>query len=368
MTVMTPMERYRAELENGQLQADAAQHRTVEHTQRLYQALLDAEGNGGGWFARLRRRFESTARQPVRGLYLWGGVGRGKTHIVNGFFAALPFADKQRVHFHSFMQLVHARLAALGHRQDPLAAVAGDLASVARVICFDEFHVSDITDAMLLSRLLQALFGHGVTLVATSNIAPDELYRDGLQREQFLSAIELIKEHTEVVHLDSQVDYRLRVLERAEIYHHPLDEQAEAGLLACFEALGPENVRIGEELRVAGRGIATKRLADGILWVDFTEICETPRSASDYIDIARCYHTVLISDVPFMDDEQRDRVIRFIHLVDELYEHNVNLVISAAAPPEEIYSGRHLAERFARAESRLMEMQTRAYLAAKHLP
>ena len=365
---MTPMERYLAELERGALEPDGAQRTAVVHTQRLYEELITARDASDDLFTRLRDWLQGPDRTPIRGLYLWGGVGRGKTHIVNTFHGALPFTDKLRVHFHSFMQYVHHELRELGNREDPLTVLAGGLAEETRIICFDEFHVSDITDAMLLGRLLGALFERGVTLVATSNIAPEELYRDGLQRERFLPAIGLIKLHTDVVHLDGGLDYRLRVLERAEIYHFPLDEAAEDVLSTCFEALGPENVRVAEPLEVEGRSVDTRRIADGIVWFDYPAICETPRSAADYIVIARCYHTVLISNVPVMDDEQRDRVVRFIHLVDEFYERNVNLILSAAAAPEKLYTGRHLAERFARARSRLAEMQSREYLAAEHLP
>ena len=366
---MTPKERYLAELDCGELQPDAAQCRAVEHTQRLYDELLEERQSGGsGFLQRVRDLVSTPDVTPVRGLYLWGGVGRGKTHIVNALHGLLPFSDKMRVHFHSFMQLVHHKLRVLGKREDPLAALAEDLAGSTRIICFDEFHVSDITDAMLLGRLLDNLFSRGVTLVATSNIAPDDLYLDGLQREQFLPAIDLIKSHTHVVHLDSGVDYRLRVLERSEIYYCPLDAAAGQALSTCFEALAPEEARMDATLEIAGRRIETRAIADGIVWFEYAAICETPRSAGDYIEIARRYHTVLLSNVPVMDDQQRDRVVRFIHLVDELYERNVNLILSAAALPEVLYTGLRLSVRFDRARSRLAEMQSRDYLAAKHLP
>ena len=365
---MTPLERYQAELARGELQPDGAQRRAVDHTQRLYDNLLEGSPGQRGLAQRIRNWFSPVQIVPVRGLYLWGGVGRGKTHIVNALYAALPFPDKMRVHFHSFMQLVHQKLRALGECEDPLVAVAEDLAGDARVICFDEFHVSDITDAMLLGRLLETLFARGVTLVATSNIAPDDLYLGGLQREQFLPAIDLIKSHTDVMHLDSGVDYRLRVLERSAIYYCPLGAHADQALWNCFEALAPENVRMEAPLDIAGRTIESRGIAEGIVWFEYAAVCETPRSAGDYIEIARRYHTLLLSNVPVMDDEHQDRVVRFIHLVDELYERNVNLIISAAALPGDLYVGRHLSVRFERASSRLVEMQSHDYLAAKHLP
>lgn len=362
------MERYLAELDRGELQRDAAQRRAVEHTQLLYENLVGTPRSGGGVLRRLREWVGSAQPSPVQGLYIWGGVGRGKTHIVNSLFAALPFPDKMRVHFHSFMQLVHQKLRALGQREDPLLSVAEDLAGRTRIICFDEFHVSDITDAMLLGRLLKALFSRGVTLVATSNIAPDDLYLGGLQREQFLPAITLIKTHTDVVHLDSAVDYRLRVLERSPVYYSPLGRAAEEALSKCFEALAGEDISPDTCIEIAGRGIDTRAVADGIAWFEYAAICETARAASDYIEVARRYNTVLLSNVPVMDDNQRDRVVRFIHLIDELYEHNVNLILSAAALPDDLYVGRHLSVRFDRARSRLAEMQSHDYLAAKHLP
>jgi cell division protein ZapE len=365
---MTPMQRYQSELASGALQADAAQHRAVEYTQRLYDALMAVSEANTGLLQHIRRRLSPSRPAPVRGLYLWGGVGRGKTHIVNALHGSLPLPDKMRVHFHGFMQLLHQKLRAQGRRDDPVSAVAAELAGDARIICFDEFHVSDITDAMLLGRLLEALFARGVTLVATSNIAPDDLYLGGLQREQFLPAIDLIKAHTDVVQLDSGVDYRLRVLERSEIYHSPLGAGADQILSNYFEALASENVRMNAQLDVSGRAIDARGIADGVVWFDYAAICETPRSVGDYIEIARRFHTVLIADVPVMDDEQRDRVVRFIHLIDELYERNVNLIVSAAVLPEDLYTGNHLSVRFDRARSRLAEMQSRDYLAAKHLP
>lgn len=365
---MTPMQRYLSELARGELQPDTAQRRAVEHTQRLYDQLLEKPRASSGLFQHIRAWVSPSQVAPVRGLYFWGGVGRGKTHIVNALHTALPFSDKMRVHFHSFMQLMHQKLRSLGAREDPLVAVAEELAGDTRIICFDEFHVSDITDAMLLGRLLGALFSRGVTLVATSNIAPDDLYLGGLQREQFLPAIDLIKTHTDVVHLDSSVDYRLRVLERSEIYHCPLGADAEQVLLTCFKALAPENARMNAPLEIMGRAIDALAIADGIVWFEYAAICETPRSVGDYIEIARRYHTVLLSNVPVMDDAQRDRVVRFIHLIDEVYERNVNLIISAATLPEDLYTGEHLSVRFDRARSRLAEMQSHDYLAAKHLP
>jgi cell division protein ZapE len=247
--------------------------------------------------------------------------------------------------------------------------VAESLSMRARILCLDEFHVTDITDAMLLGRLLTALFERGVTLVTTSNIPPDELYRGGLQRERFLPAIELIKKHTHVICLDGQEDYRLRYLEQAEIYHFPLDAEADSSLLESFHALRPENVVEGEDIEIADRPISVVRYADGIAWFEFKALCDEAKGTIDYIEIARFFHTVFISNVPKMGDEDKDKVARFVRLVDVLYDHNVNLVVSAEAVPAELYSASSsLSFDFTRTQSRLEEMRSHEYLARTHLP
>ena len=363
---MTPGERYRDELSRGVLLADPAQAALVEELDSIHRSL--ARERGAGVLARLARRFRRGAREPVRGLYVWGGVGRGKTHLVD-LFCRAPGADpKLRIHFHRFMQLVHGELTALGEREDPLRIVAARMAKRARVLCFDEFHVSDITDAMILARLLAALFEHGVTLVATSNIEPSKLYAGGLQRERFLPAIALIERHTKVYRLDSATDYRLRALERARTWYSPLGPDAERGLAECFRALAPEDAGDGGTLSILGRSVPTVRHADGIAWFDFETLCAGPRSVADYIEIARDFHSVVLSGVPVLDDDRRDPLRRFIHLVDELYERNVNLVVSAAAAPDALYRGRRLAQPFQRTRSRLVEMRSTDYLGREHIP
>jgi cell division protein ZapE len=365
---MSPKQRYEAAIECGDLLADPAQADVVVRTQALFEALTDNAPRSNSILEGLWGLIGGAGRPPLKGLYIWGGVGRGKSHLVNDFHDTLPFDDKLRIHFHAFMQYVHEELRAISKRQDPLSFVADGLSRDARVICFDEFHVSDIADAMILGGLLAALFDRGVTLIATSNIAPDDLYKGGLQRSRFLPVIDLIHTHTEVVKLDGALDYRLRALERAEIYHCPLDNRAESALLAAFEGLSPEHVSEAAEIQITGREISAVRVGDGIAWFDFPALCETPRSAVDYIEIARRFHTVLVSGVPRLDDEKRDSALRFVHLVDALYEHNVNLIVSADAGPDELYSGERLQVKFARAASRLREMQTREYLAREHGP
>ena len=365
---MSPEQRYRSALDRGEFLPDPAQAALVARTQLLYETLIRDAERPRSMLAGLRGMIRGETPPAVKGLYIWGGVGRGKTLLVNNFYDSLPFEEKLRIHFHSFMQYVHGELKALGNRQDPLTLVADGLCEDTRVICFDEFHVSDIADAMILGGLLRELFVRGITLVATSNIAPDDLYKDGLQRARFLPAIELIKTHTEVVTLDGEVDYRLRALERAEIYHCPLDDNADSALNSAFENLSPEQVVECPVIEIAGREIEAVRTAEGIAWFHFPVLCETPRSAADYVEIARRYHTVVVSGIPRFDDEKKDSALRFVHLVDALYEHRVNLIASADARPASLYTGGRLEVKMARAVSRLEEMQTRDYLARRHAP
>ena len=363
---MTPRERYRDELARGVLLPDPAQAALVEELDGVHRSLLARRD--AGLLARLARRFGGGSGEPVRGLYVWGGVGRGKTHLVDLFHRASGLDPKLRIHFHRFMQHVHGELNALPDREDPLEIVAARIAKRARVLCFDEFHVSDITDAMILGRLLAGLFEHGTTLVATSNIEPSRLYADGLQRERFLPAIDLIERHTKVVRLESGADYRLRALERARTWYSPLGPDADRGLSECFGALAPEDVIDRGALTILGRSVPCVRHAEGIAWFDFETLCGGPRSVADYIEIARDFHSVILGGVPVLDDERRDPVRRFIHLVDELYERNVNLIVSAEVPPNGLYCGQRLAEPFERTRSRLVEMRSTDYLGREHIP
>jgi cell division protein ZapE len=369
---MTPVDRYRLALQRGELQADPAQAAFVGRLQDLHRRLMlreEAPAASPGLLRRMTALFASPApAAPPRGIYVWGSVGRGKTLLVDFFFDSLPFAGKWRIHFHDFMEHVHADLKALGNRRDPLSAVADGMAERTGVLCFDEFHVSDIADAMLLGRLMEALFERGIALVATSNSRPDELYRDGLQRERFMPAITLIERHTEVIHLDSATDYRLRALERDAVYHSPLDDEARAHMARCYAELAPDAPAQPGEIEVHGRWIPVKAMAHGCAWFEFGDLCEAPRSAGDYLELARRFHTVLVSSVPLLDDERNDAALRFMHLVDTLYDRNVNLVASAEAAPDRLYLGSRLGERFQRTRSRLEEMQSHDYLARAHLP
>lgn len=365
---MTPLEKYQQDLKRPDFSYDAAQEQAVMHLERLYHDLVDRYENRPRSF--LARLSSQAKRQkiPSQGLYFWGGVGRGKTYLVDTFFECLPFRRKMRIHFHRFMQRVHHELKALQGEKNPLDIVAQRLADEARVLCFDEFFVTDITDAMILGGLMEKLFGHGVTLVATSNIVPDLLYKDGLQRARFLPAIDLIKRYTQVVNVDSGIDYRLRALEQAEIYHSPLDAAAETSLASSFEALAPEAGEVDVDIDINNRPIKVRRVADDVLWCDFKALCDGPRSQNDYIELARIYHAVLISNVPVMSAAQDDLARRFINLVDEFYDRNVKLIMSGAAPITQLYGGGRLEFEFQRTCSRLLEMQSHEYLARPHRP
>jgi cell division protein ZapE len=364
---MNLLARFQATRTEMRLSEDPAQDRAMQTLDRVGRELAARPGRRR--LPRVIRRFLPVAlpSTPVRGAYLWGGVGRGKTLMMDVFFDWLPFDDKLRYHFHRIMSRVHARLAELRDTPDPLAIVAADFARQARVICFDEFFVSDIADAMLLGRFIECLVDQGVTLVATSNSAPQDLYRGGLQRQRFLPCIDLLIRHTEVVHVDGLGDYRLRVLEAAEIWHAPLDAAADTNLERYFRDIAPERGTSDAPLEILGRRIPARRLAEGIAWFDFGALCDGPRSQEDYIQIARSFQTVIVSGVPQLDEGHENAARRFVALVDEFYDRRVNLIVSAAAPVSRIYTGSRLRREFERTRSRLLEMQSVEYLAAGHL-
>lgn len=365
-----PLTRYRADLEKPGFVRDPAQAGAVDRLQALFEALLEAHRRDTAWRRWWRIFLRRRPAAPVKGLYLWGGVGRGKTYLMDSFYETLPFERKLRTHFHRFMRRVHRDLKALDGHKNPLERVAGQIADEAQVLCFDEFFVSDIADAMILGTLMRALFERGVTLVATSNIPPDQLYRNGLQRQRFLPAIEQIKAHTQVMKLAAGDDFRLRALEQAELYHSPLDETADQSLMASFRSLVPAEGEICGpcDLEVEGRTLRCRCLAEDVVWFDFEVLCGGPRSQNDYIELAREYHAVLLSGVPPLGRDRDDEVRRFINLVDEFYDRRVKLVISAAKPLPELYAGGHLEFEFERTTSRLLEMQSHDYLAQGHKP
>jgi cell division protein ZapE len=365
---MTPVERYNACLSLPGFIDDAAQRKGVLRLDDLSRRLIAARDDEASLVRRVKARLVGDRRDAIKGLYMWGGVGRGKTFLMDLFFECLPFPEKMRTHFHRFMHRVHRDLKRFAGQPDPLRLVAEGLAGEARVLCFDEFFVSDIGDAMILGELFAHLFEEGVTLVATSNIPPHALYENGLQRRRFLPAIELIERNTEVMNLDGGTDYRLRLLEQAETYHEPLDRRAEELLAERFATLAPDhaNVESNVDLEIEGRPIRCRRTADDVAWFDFDALCNGPRSQNDYIELARIYHAVLVSDVPIFTTRIEDQARRFISLVDEFYDHNVKLIVSAAAPVETLYRGERLAFEFERTQSRLLEMRSHDYLSRTH--
>jgi len=371
MINLSPIEKYNQDLTRDDFQYDAAQENAVKNLQRLFEDLQNKPLPVTGFkkvFNRWQRVIAKKESKTVKGIYFWGGVGRGKTYLVDTFFDCLPFENKSRVHFHRFMHRVHQELKALTGQSDPLKIIAKKFADETCIICFDEFFVSDITDAMILGTLFEELFAHNVTLVATSNIIPDELYRNGLQRARFLPAIALINKHCDVVNVDSGIDYRLRTLEQAEIYHFPLDEKADENLKRYFVQLSVEVGSKNKVIEINNRQLETVQESDGVVHFNFSTLCESARSQSDYMELSQLYHTVLMANVTKMTTDNDDAARRFIALVDEFYERNVKLIISAEVALEELYQGGSLVFEFKRCLSRLQEMQSHDYLASEHLP
>jgi cell division protein ZapE len=367
---LNPIERYQKDLLRPEFSPDSAQQMAVEKLQLLYERLIARQQQRVGLLGRLSRHLFPRPITPVTGLYFWGGVGRGKTYLMDNFYESLPFEQKMRAHFYRFMKRVHQELKTLDREKNPLEIVADRIANEAVVICFDEFFVSDITDAMILANLLDGLFRRGVTLVTTSNIVPDGLYKDGLQRARFLPAIALLNQHTEVVNVDGGTDYRLRSLEQAELYHWPLDDDADKSLYKSFYSLVPDKEEITKRksLEVEGREIVCRYHAEDVVWFDFEALCDGPRSQNDYIELAKEFHAVLISDVPALSIKTEDQARRFINLVDEFYDRSVKLIISAEKPLHELYNGKRLSFEIERTVSRLLEMQSHEYLARPHKP
>lgn len=371
----SPLQCYQNDLDSGAIKPDPEQARAVAELQRLYAALTVATAKPAGvtgWLSAMARRLagSSDASADIKGIYLYGGVGRGKTYLMDTFYECLPFREKQRTHFHRFMQQVHGELSRLNQQKNPLETVAADIADKARVLCFDEFFVSDIGDAMILGGLLEHLMAEGVVLVATSNIHPDELYANGLQRDRFLPAIRLLHQHTVIFRLDSGIDYRLRALKQACLYFSPLGSDADAALADGFDRLasGHSETRENTRIEILGRAISARRVSDGVVWFDFQQICAGARSAFDYIELAKEYHSVVLAGVPQLDGSMDDVARRFVSLIDELYDRHVKLIMSAAVPLAELYTGTGLAFVFERTRSRLLEMQSEDYLGLQHRP
>lgn len=367
---MTPLKRYQADLKKEGFSHDSAQEEAIGHLQALYdQLVFVAEKPKVGRIAALKGKLKKEKiKKPIKGLYFWGGVGRGKTYLMDNFYDSLPFDRKMRMHFHRFMHRVHHELTSLKGQKDPLKLIARQFASEARVICFDEFFVTDIGDAMILAGLLDELFKNQVTLVCTSNIIPDGLYDNGLQRARFLPAIALLNEHTEVVNVDGGVDYRLRTLENAELYHYPLDDEAQTSLQKSYDGLAVELGSHDTALEINGRIIQAYKHSDDVVWFEFKELCDGPRGQSDYIELAKEFHAVLIGNVPVLGVSTDDQARRFVNMIDEFYDRSVKVIISAEAAIQDLYSGGNLNFEFERTQSRLLEMQSHEYLEMPHKP
>ena len=361
---MTIREAYEDSLQRDGHERDTAQEAIVVLLDDLQQRLLARRPRG---LRRLLGRRGANDTASTRGLYIWGGVGRGKTFLMDLFFETLAIKQKKRIHFHRMLHEVHERLKSLDAVEEPLDKVAEGIAQDTRVLCFDEFFVSDIGDAMILDRLLGGLFRRGVTLVTTSNTGPDDLYKDGLQRQRFLPAIEMLKIHTRVVLMDDGVDYRLRLLQQAGTYLSPDDAAAHVKLQHFFDESASSQITRDGLLDINGRDIRTLQCAKGIALFDFADICDGPRSQNDYIEIARWYPAVIVSGVPQLHGDLENQARRFIALVDEFYDRRVKLIVSAATAVDSMYSGERLTSEFDRTVSRLVEMRSTDYLASPHL-
>jgi cell division protein ZapE len=337
-------------------QSDEAQLRAVGRLQRCYEE----------WVAYKARRSSTVRRLLIRpevprGVYMWGGVGRGKSFLMDSFYLVVPVVRKTRIHFHEFMRSVHRELDELKGVADPLDEVAKRIARKYRLICFDEFHVSDIADAMILYNLLKALFEHGVSFVMTSNYNPDDLYPNGLHRDRILPAVALLKDKLDILNVDAGIDYRKRTLEQVEVYHSPLGQSADVALRHAYSALA-ETEDEDPRIHIESREIRCLRRAGGVIWFDFATLCGGPRSQNDYLEIASRFHTVVLSDIPQMSASMSSEARRFTWLVDVLYDHKVKLLMSAAVPPDELYTEGMLAHEFHRTVSRIIEMQSREYM------
>lgn len=368
-----PLEWYWRFTQRADFQPDSEQLAVVSELERLFGELENYRQYRAGKVNRLVTNL-GAGRKPPRGMYIWGGVGRGKSLMMDAFFKVSRHRRKRRVHFHEFMREIHGRLRALSGQEDPLGLISTEIARELRLLAFDEFHVSDIADAMILARLLELLIDKGVVLVMTSNYRPDELYPNGLQRSRFLPAIDILKRDLDVTELGGTTDHRRRLLDSLGVYYTPLGDDAEAHLARFFEAMTKASYASDGSIEVGGRAIAFKRRAKGIIWFEFGELFEKPRSQVDYLEIASAYHTVLVSDVRRMLPGQSDVVRRFTWLVDVFYDQRVKLVMSAQSQPEDLVApaasddaaARMVEREFARTASRLREMRSKDYFSRKH--
>ena len=375
MSPMTPTIRYQQALANGGYQPDEVQKNAVARLDQIYQQFVKVTLDPPNEkteslkqrIGRLWGKSQVKTSEPIQGLYMWGGVGRGKTWLMDLFYESLPGNRKLRLHFHRFMKKVQEDLMALQGQENPLDIIADNFKKQADILCFDEFFVSDITDAMILGTLLEGLFARGIILVATSNIVPDDLYRNGLQRSRFLPAIEQIKKHCDVMNVDAGIDYRLRTLTQAHLFLSPINAETRQHLDDVFTKLTGKMGEQNPVLEVNHRKMQAISSSEGVLGISFNVLCEEARSQNDYIYLANCYHTVLLYATPVIGLKEENSARRFIALIDEFYERKVKLIINAEAPMESLYQGTLLAFEYQRCLSRLQEMQSEEYLALPHL-
>lgn len=355
---MTPRDYYHEQCKKGIIVEDPEQYAAIEQLQQIYLNLMNEHHKRQGLLSIFHKA------NSVKGLYLWGGVGIGKTFLMDCFYHCLPFKEKMRMHFHQFMKSVHEKLKKYQGKKNPLEWIANEIARDTLLLCFDELFVSDITDAMLLGQLFRALFKRGVCLVTTSNIPPDDLYKNGLQREQFLPAIAMLKENTTVMHIPTTIDYRLRHLKEAGVFYSPLNDAARQNMEKSFDSLRENQPVSTEPVSILGRSIKIKKQSGKIIWFEFADLCTIPRSQNDYLVIAEKFHTVFISDIPAIPANAKDTICLFISMVDVFYDARVRLVISSAEPVGEIYSRGYMILEYTRTHSRLLEMQSTDYFLA----
>ena len=361
----TLMKGYLLSIDNGEISLDPDQEQVINELQIVYDYLIkEVKSKPRNSFASLFSRSPQKADLNLqKGLYLWGGVGRGKTHLVDYFYDQLPITNKMRIHFHRFMQIVHDELGALDGVSDPLEQVAINFSKRTKVLCLDELHVIDITDAMILGRLLEYLFKQGLILVTTSNFHPDDLYKKGLQRERFLPAIKLLKQYTNIVEMGGDYDYRSKAFKEIGVYYFISDKHSNALLNKHFQYLsGIQLHQDRQDIIISNRKIPVKKWSADVVWFEFDELCNAPRSTEDYSQIATFFKNALISDIPVMDADMDDAARRFINMIDTFYDMRVNIIVSAAKEPESLYKGNKLKFEFKRAVSRINEMQTRKYI------
>ena len=358
--VKTPLQYYQQAISSGHFVEDKVQEKAVILLDKIWYDLVDQDKQKKSFFSFFKKKV------TPKGIYMWGGVGRGKTWLMDTFFDSLPIKEKMRMHFHHFMQYVHKELNRLSGQQNPLDEVAKIILSKTTVICFDEFFVTNVTDAMILSDLFQKLFTQGITLIATSNIEPSSLYKDGIHRDRFLPTIGLLEKNCTILNVDAGIDYRLRILKQAELFKFPLSIETTKWLEQRFEVLTIGQKIDQEPIVINHRNINVVKKTNDILWCSFNSLCREPRSPSDFIEIANKYTTVLVSDIPHLNDQINDITRRFIYLVDEFYDRKVKLIITSENTILDLYQGKRLAFEIQRTQSRLLEMQSDEYLNSAH--